>query len=167
MKKLIPFAYVSKTHGLKGQLQLICIDKKEIDLPNFEVAFINQNNQQTPYFIEECRATKSGYIIKLEGIQHLSETKAFINQIVYCDEALIIENKNLEFLNYQVFEQTHGNIGYIEDIEDSTHNVLLRIKHPSGKEVILPFNDQFVTSINKKEKQIIYKVPEGLIELYI
>jgi 16S rRNA processing protein RimM len=39
--------------------------------------------------------------------------------------------------------------------------------HPTGKEIILPFNDDFIIEIDDDLKIIEFNSPEGLVEMYI
>ena len=77
------------------------------------------------------------------------------------------EDSLSEFIGYQIIDHKLGNIGTISDMDDKTDNVIARIIHPSGKEIILPFNNDLIDEIDDDAKTILFSAPEGLIEMYL
>ena len=53
------------------------------------------------------------------------------------------------------------------DVDEKTDNAIIKVIHPSGVEIILPFNDDFIIEIDDDLKTIEFNAPEGLIEMYL
>lgn len=161
--------YISKTHGLKGHVILRLNEGFDIDAEIIKSIFLELSGSQVPYFIEECRPNNVGYIIKLETVNDIDFSKKMIGKKVFCLTDFIIEDEDSlkEFIGYTLIDKELGNIGIINDVDDKTDNVIIKILHKSGKEVILPFNDDLIEEIDDDEKTILFNAPEGLIEMYL
>jgi len=161
--------YISKTHGLKGHVILRTNDDIEIDAEIIKSVFLEINGSQVPYFIEECRPNNTGYILKLETVEAVEESKKMIGKKVFSLPEFILENEDSlnEFIGYRIIDTVLGDIGVINDIDDKTNNVIAKIIHATGKEIILPFNDDLIEEIDDEAKTILFNAPQGLIEMYL
>ena len=160
--------YISKTHGLKGHVILRLNELVNID-ENIKSIFLDLNGSQVPYFIEECRPNNAGYIIKLETIEVVDMSKKLIGKKAFAlSDFILEEDESLkEFIGYAIIDSKLGNIGNIADVDEKTDNAIIKVIHPSGVEIILPFNDDFIIEIDDDLKTIEFNAPEGLIEMYL
>ena len=160
--------YISKTHGLKGHVILRLNELVNID-ENIKSIFLDLNGSQVPYFIEECRPNNAGYIIKLETIDVVDMSKKIIGKKAFAlSDFILEEDESLkEFIGYAIIDSKLGNIGNIADVDEKTDNAIIKVIHPSGVEIILPFNDDFIIEIDDDLKTIEFNAPEGLIEMYL
>ncbi len=161
--------YISKTHGLKGHVILRLLDLVGIDEEAIKSVFLELNGSQVPYFIEECRPSNNGYILKLETLDNIDTSKKVIGKKVFALEDFILEDEESlnEFVGYAIIDSRLGNIGNISEVDEKTDNVIIKVIHPSGSEIILPFNDDFIIEIDDDHKTIEFNSPEGLIEMYL
>jgi len=160
--------YISKTHGLKGHVILRLNEFVNID-EDIKSIFLDLNGSQVPYFVEECRPNNAGYIIKLETIDVVDTSKKLIGKKAFALSDFILEEDDSlrEFIGYSIIDTKLGNIGNIADVDEKTDNAIIRVIHPSGIEIILPFNDDFIVEIDDDLKTIEFNAPEGLIEMYL
>ncbi|MBL7936549.1 MAG: hypothetical protein JNM51_12155 [Bacteroidia bacterium] len=161
--------YISKTHGLKGHIILRLNDLINIDEEGIKSIFLDINGSQVPYFIEECRPNNTGYIVKLETIDTVDTSKKLIGKKAFALTDFILENDESlnEFIGYAIIDTKLGNIGNIAEVDEKTDNVIVKVIHPTGIEIILPFNDDFIIEIDDDLKTIEFDAPEGLIEMYL
>lgn len=161
--------YISKTHGLKGHIILRLNDLINIDEEGIKSIFLDINGSQVPYFIEECRHNNTGYIVKLETIDTVDTSKKLIGKKAFALTDFILENDESlnEFIGYAIIDTKLGNIGNIAEVDEKTDNVIVKVIHPTGIEIILPFNDDFIIEIDDDLKTIEFDAPEGLIEMYL
>ncbi|MBA4241368.1 MAG: hypothetical protein C0448_11620 [Sphingobacteriaceae bacterium] len=161
--------YISKTHGLKGHVILRLNELINIDEEGIKSIFLDINGSQVPYFIEECRPNNTGYIIKLETIDTVDTSKKLIGKKAFALTDFILENDESlnEFIGYAIIDTKLGNIGNISEVDEKTDNAIVKVIHPSGVEIILPFNDDFIVEIDDDLKTIEFNAPEGLIEMYL
>lgn len=160
--------YISKTHGLKGHVILRLNEYIRID-EDIKSVFLDLNGSQVPYFIEECRPNNTGYILKLETIDTVDTSKKLIGKKAFALADFILEDEESmnEFIGYAIIDTRLGNIGNISEVDEKTDNVIIKVIHPSGVEIILPFNDDFIVEIDDDLKTIEFNAPEGLIEMYL
>jgi len=161
--------YISKTHGLKGHVILRLNEDIFIDHEKITAVFLEINGSQVPYFIQECNPNNTGFIVKLDTIDHVDASKKLIGKKAFCLKDFIVENENSlgYFVGYAVIDSVHGDIGTIIDVNDKTENVVITIAHPSGAEIILPFNDDLINEIDDDLKTVDLNAPEGLIDMYL
>lgn len=161
--------YISKTHGLKGHIILRLNELINIDEDAIKSIFLDINGSQVPYFIEECRPNNTGYIIKLETIDTVDTSKKLIGKKAFALSDFVLENDESlkEFIGYAIIDTKLGNIGNILEVDEKTDNAIVKVIHPSGVEIILPFNDDFIIEIDDDLKTIEFNAPEGLIEMYL
>ncbi|MES2132710.1 MAG: hypothetical protein V4506_10185 [Bacteroidota bacterium] len=161
--------YISKTHGLKGHVILRVNDHVNIDEENIASVFLELNGSQVPYFIQECRPNNTGYILKLETIDTIDTSKKLIGKKAFTlPDFILEEDESLsEFIGYAILDTKLGNIGNISEVDEKTDNVIIKVIHPTGVEIILPFNDDFIVEIDDDLKTIEFNAPEGLIEMYL
>ena len=161
--KLKPIGYFSKPHGLKGHLILFT----ELDFKNkLNVLFIEQGGSQAPYFIEEFKPFNNGFLVKLEGVNDINAATVLKNKEVLAEEKYTIKEESFEYLHFTLIDEIKGEVGVIEGLEGNAANPLLRVL--SGeKEILLPFNPEFILKSVKAKKQLFYKAPEGLIDMYL
>ena len=60
---------------------------------------------------------------------------------------------------------THGVIGEISDINDSTQNILFIVKMPDGKELMIPVADEFILSIDLENETVNTDIPSEILTL--
>jgi 16S rRNA processing protein RimM len=156
--------YFSKTQGLKGQLQLNVT--KDFDIKNCKAVVINLPSGQSPQFISEFRQSKNGFVILLEEIDSIEKAKPFVNKKVLVEDKFLIESEEDDFVGYKLIDESFGELGVIDEVEDAGANLILNITH-KGKQVLLPFSDELVAKIDNSTKTIYYKAPEGLIGMYL
>ena len=60
----------------------------------------------------------------------------------------------------------NGNdLGEILEIIEQPHQLLGRINW-KGKEALIPLNEQFLQKVDKRKKQVLVELPEGLLEVF-
>ncbi len=156
--------YFSKTHGLKGELQLNIT--RDFDIKNCNAIIIKTSNGDSPQFISEFRETKNGFNISLEEIDSVEKAKAFVGKKVLVNEEFVFEEETHPLIGYILIDKKFGEVGTITHIDDTGANPVLNIDH-KGKQVILPYNKDLVIDIDDAKKTLNYKAPEGLIEMYL
>ena len=59
-----------------------------------------------------------------------------------------------------------GEVGEVAYINDQALQHLFVIKS-NGKEILIPINDDFIIDLDRKNKIINLKIPEGLLKIYM
>lgn len=165
-----PIGYISKTRGLKGELQLYLEVENPQDYKNMESLFLEINQKPVPFFITKLLIQKNIVYIYVEDIDHIDKAQALVGKSAYVLSKNKPKNTNEDshkiLIGYEVIDLNKGELGTINSIQELPSQLIASIIY-QNKEVLFPLNNQFVTSIDKKNKIIRVDLPDGLIDLYL
>ena len=163
---------IVKKYSFKGEL-LIKLDTDEPELyDNLDALFIDLRNNLVPFFIESSQLHKSDLLrVKFEDIDTESDADALIKSEIYLPLEFLPQLEDDKFyfheiIGFQVIDKTHGNIGVVKSVNDSTAQALFEIDK-DGIEILIPMNDEFIVRLDKQNNEILVDTPEGLIDLYL
>lgn len=163
---------VTKTHGIKGEMSAdldVYVDPSDLGCMIFDMDGI-----LVPFFARSARPRGSeSWLFMLDGIDSDTEAAEFVGKDIYGkkDDPILDldEAEDVFYLSDLVGWKIICNnraIGTVTHIEDSTENVLFVVRDGStGKELLLPANEEFISEINKDNKTITLDLPEGILEL--
>ena len=129
------------------------------------------DNIFVPFFIEEYRfKTDTTALVKLVDVENDNDARAFANLEVFYPKRYYIENEEEEtpddyFIGYTINDITHGVLGEVVAIDDSTINVLFVVETPDKEELLIPVQETFVCAIDEEKRIIHMDLPDGLIEI--
>ncbi|WP_179337174.1 ribosome maturation factor RimM [Winogradskyella ludwigii] len=162
---------VSK-YSFKGEL-LIKLDTDEPDLyDNLDAIFIDLRGNLVPFFAESSQLHKSNLLrIKFEDVDTEEDADALIKTDLYLPLDLLpkLEGDKFYFhevIGFAIIDSNYGDVGILKGINDSTAQALFEIDK-DGIEILIPMNDEFIVKVDRKNKTIEVKTPEGLIDLYL
>ncbi len=169
-KEYFSIGKVTKTKGLKGEIQLYLDVENPQDYINLESVFIEINNKPVPFFIEKISIQKSIAYILFEGLEHIDEAQKLVNKQVFISEKNIPENTNDSIPNdlkgFYVIDVNMGELGKINEIQIFPQQYIASITFKE-KEVLFPLNDAFIKSIDTNKKEIHVELPDGLLDIYV
>ena len=134
--------------------------------------FLKVDNSYIPYFISKISKYKNNSVrVKFENVKNESEAMELINYEVFLpiEELPKLEGKKFyyhEVIGFMVIDINHGKIGEITYINDQTPQHLFVVKS-SGKEILIPINDDFILDLDRINKIVNLKIPEGLLKIYM
>jgi 16S rRNA processing protein RimM len=162
---------VTKTHGVRGQIVLQLNDLSFENILKLESVIIEMDGLPVPFFIDSfTKRNNNSIILTIEDISNEQKAEKFIDKIVYLKPEDIRQEKPIissadKLLGFTVIDNKKGKLGILEEILDNQYNPLLRILD-GKKEVLIPFQAEFILKIEKKSKTIIVETPLGLTELF-
>jgi 16S rRNA processing protein RimM len=159
--------YISKTHGLKGEVTIVFTEP--IVLDGLESLFIETRDTLVPYFIESFSDRGDKAFIKFEDINTPELASSLKGSSLYLSKAVRPSLKRGQFYNdevigFSVEDEVEGKLGVIKQIIQSGPSRLLEINH-EGKDVLIPVNGPFIKSVNKSRKLIKVSLPEGFLSI--
>lgn len=162
---------VSK-YSFKGEV-LVKLDTDEPDIyENMESVLVSLGNNLVPFFIDRCRLHKSNLLrIDFEEVKDESSADNIVGTELYLPLTMLPPLKGNKFyfhevIGFTVMDETHGDIGIIESVNDSASQDLFEIKK-GDKELLIPVSDDIITKVDRENKTIHVKTPEGLVDLYL
>nr|WP_297789126.1 ribosome maturation factor RimM [uncultured Allomuricauda sp.] len=162
---------VSK-YSFKGEV-LVKLDTDEPDIyENMESVLVSLGNNLVPFFIDRCRLHKSNLLrIDFEEVKDEPTADKIIGSELYLPLTMLpplTGNKFYyhEVIGFTVMDEVHGDIGIVESVNDSASQDLFEIKK-GDKELLIPVSDDIITKVDRENRAIHVKTPEGLVGLYL
>lgn len=158
------------TFGLEGQLVLRHHLGKKTTLKGVEALFIEKNKDELlPYFIESAKIkTNDELYIKLEGINKKEAAQGLVQKQAWLTEEEFHKHAGksapISLLGYHIINEGED-IGEILEVIEQPHQMLCRIDL-QGKEALIPIHTETLVKVDKKNKQVLVELPEGLLDIF-
>ena len=169
-EELIKIGMFNKPHGVRGEISFTFTDDM-FDRGESPYIVCCIDNIYVPFFIEEYRfKTGSTALIKLEDIDSDEEARNFTNLDVFYPKKYYIEDEEEAtpddyLIGFTISDITHGTLGEVTAIDDSTINVLFVVTAPDDREILIPIQEAFVQAIDEEQRIIHMDLPDGLLEM--
>ncbi len=173
--QLIEVGYITKLHGLKGELQARITDSVIDDVENCPYLVCEMDGIYVPFFLEsfKFRSTESA-LLKFDDIDSSEKAEPFCGLKLYFDRKCFTPEEMEQYdqeteeemglIGYQIVDKTLGNIGEIVDVNDLTENVLFIVDH-EGEEIMIPAAEDLILEIDDEKETILMDLPQGLINI--
>jgi 16S rRNA processing protein RimM len=162
--------YFKKTHGVNGDLILDFEPEFEESIECANCFFVELDGLLVPFFVFEDGfrfKTENSAIISFDGVDSEKYAKRMVGSSVYLFKNEIIEIADeffdSELEGYLLIDEILGEIGVIDRVDNYSGNIVFTLNY-KGKELLVPFNEDFLTELDKKRKIIKLALPEGLFE---
>ncbi|MEM6893428.1 MAG: ribosome maturation factor RimM [Bacteroidota bacterium] len=169
---------VSK-YSFKGEV-LVKLDTDDPEqYKNLESVFVSlgslsgrQAGNLVPFFVDRCRLHKSNLLrIDFEGVKDEASADNILGAELYLPLSVLpkLEGDKFyyhEIIGFEVMDVSHGSLGFVESVNDSGAQDLFEIKK-GDIELLIPVSDDIIQNVDRKQKQIHVKTPEGLVDLYL
>lgn len=166
------FGYISKFRGIAGEVEITftddLFDRGDADYIVFELDGI-----LVPFFWEEYKFKNNEVaIFKFAGIDDEKQAKQYVGTSVYYPlAALTSEDQEgglrswKALIGFNVVSDEGKALGEVDNVDDSTSNILLYIKKADGAELLLPFHEDLLRNVDLKKRKLTMTIPEGLDQL--
>ncbi|MVZ65586.1 16S rRNA processing protein RimM [Sphingobacterium sp. DK4209] len=162
--------YVSKTRGLKGEVQLFFEFEDYMEL-DFDVLFLEVNKKLVPYFVDQIKMhNNSTAYATFEDIDHIDKAQVLVRKKMYLPLAQKPERDPDDFrytdlVGYLAVEEEEGELGEITQVQEMPQQFIATVDM-DGTEVMFPLNEKFIVGIDPEEQVVVLRLPEGLIDMY-
>lgn len=160
--EFIKIGEIVNTHGIKGEVRLISEFKyKDLVFKKGITLYIGRFKDKV--VINSYRKHKIYDMLTFDGINNINDVLVYKSEFVYIDRDTLGSDVllNEDLIGYQVLIN-NKEIGKIVNIVNNRAHDILVVEHDEHKHMI-PYVDEFIESIDKKERCIIIKEIEGLI----
>ncbi|VAW27633.1 16S rRNA processing protein RimM [hydrothermal vent metagenome] len=162
---------ITKTHGYDGKVVAFIDADDPSAYENTEMVFLNIRGTLVPYFIEERSLKNNKLIIKFQDVTTGEQAADLVKKEIYLPLSALPGLSGNKFYyhevkGFMVTDEMFGPVGVIEEILDYPAQAVMQVFH-EGKEVLIPVNDAVILKLDRKNKTILIKAPEGLLDLYL
>ncbi len=173
--QLIEVGYITKLHGLKGEMQATITDTVFDDVRKCPYLVCQLDGIFVPFYLVGYRfRSDTSILLTFEDIDSQEKAQPFCGQTLYFDRRCFTKQEakeydtaieeDLGYIGYDLFDVELGRIGQITGIDDQTANVLFLVDR-DGEEIMIPAADDLVEEIDDDEKTILMHLPVGLIDM--
>lgn len=168
---------MTKAHGIKGELAAT-LDVDPEFFGEHPMFICDMDGIFVPFFMEGIRPRGSQRVlIKPENVDAETQAKPFVGKSIYIlkKDLHAWEDENADpdaegayaddLTGYTVVDSSHGLLGDITGIEDSTANMLFILRTPSDKTLYIPVAEPFIDNINPQTRTVCTSLPDGLVDL--
>jgi 16S rRNA processing protein RimM len=159
---------ILKAYGFDGTVTVKLEEAFIEKIPEMESVFLEIEGKPVPFCISESGSTGAD-ILRLKFDGYYSSEK--INEFIGCNVFLTAggtsksEIKSSRLTGFSVFLKGDMLLGTVNDIIENPGQILLVLTGTEGKELLIPFHEDLIISIDKRKKLIMMNLPEGLTEI--
>jgi 16S rRNA processing protein RimM len=159
---------IARPHGLKGEVTVF-LDDMAVDWDATKSVFLRMGNSLVPYFIEQLSVQGTKAYIKFEDVATHELAAEISKHEMFLPKTARPKSVRGEFYDdevdgFSVTDVVHGPIGTVIGVVMSGPARLLEIKN-GEKEILIPIDGPFITSINKSKKKIEVDLPDGFLDI--
>ena len=142
------------------------VPSDESDFPVFFLVKID--NTLIPYFVESYREHGPKSFIVSFYDTDASTRDRLTGRACYLPSDMAQQSADQEVENdvtgYTVSDQRWGTLGKITRLIDRHMQPLLQVES-QGKEILIPFTDHLITTIDHRKREVLVDLPDGLLDL--
>jgi len=162
--------FIRKTRGVHGELVLEFEEQFEFSVEDATRFFLEIDGLLVPFFVAEngmrINSAKTAFV-NFDGVGTEKYAQRLVGTDVYLFTSELVDEPEdsglAELQGFTLFDKNTGEIGVVSHVEDFSGNMVLTVgsKH---EEILVPFNEDFMVSLDPENKILILDLPEGLIE---
>jgi 16S rRNA processing protein RimM len=161
---------ITKVSGYEGAIAVRLEKIFTENIPQMESVFLEIEGRPVPFFISDQEYSGADILkLSFEGYASIEKISEFIGcRIFLTDETFDTNGQKPDkqiLTGYQVFIESDKLVGSVSEVISNNGQWLLSVRSTDNKEILIPFHEHFIVSINKKKKIIIMEIPEGLMEI--
>ena len=160
---------ITSKHGSSGNLILKVSNKNFNGLSKVKFLFIEINKKYTPFKLDSFSTFRNkSYKIKFNEVNDESYTNQLISKSVFIESNDHRDQKKeanvySEVISFQAFNKKEK-IGEIIGINESLPQQVFEINY-NLKTIMVPIHKDLIINIDKKNKKIFLRIPDGLLDI--
>ena len=157
--------------GVNGQLILQHELGKKTSLKGLQAIFIEEKKKSfLPWFIQSVKIKSANEVyLTLEGIANREAALKITQKEVWLPEEdfkkFAAQSAPASLLGYTVIDMEKP-LGPILEVIEQPHQMLCRLEI-NRKEVLIPLHESTLQKIDHKKKEVLVRLPDGLLEIYL
>jgi len=163
--------YITKTKGLKGEVQLY-FEYDAPELLDLDVVFADMNGKMVPFFVSVCKLQPNNTCnIYFDDIDHIDKAQPLLRKKIYLPLTKMPDRSDEDFhyndlKGFIVTDETKGELGEIIEVNEYPQQFVATVLY-QNKEIMFPLNEDLIIEIDEDEETLLVDLPEGLLDLYL
>jgi len=131
---------------------------------------LKQLEAAVEYRVEDLRPHKNFFVLKLEGVETMTQAEALAGAEVLVPEEELQPLKADTFYHHQIMgcrvvTVDGREVGRVADIQSAAGNDLLVIRPEGREEILIPFSRDICREVDLEAGLIVIDPPDGLLDL--
>jgi 16S rRNA processing protein RimM len=162
---------ILKSHGVHGAVVAELYPANPSFIQDLESVFVEIHQKPVPFFINKLSFNSPGSaIIQFDDITTVDAARDLVNRQLYVlltEVPKKIQQKfqTRELIGFNVVDEVAGSLGCITEVSEHAGQLVAQVDH-NGNEVLFPLHADMVRKINRKKKELLVTLPDGLLEIY-
>lgn len=163
--------YITKTKGLKGEVQLF-FEYDAPELLDLDVVFAAINGKMVPFFVSSYKLQQNSTgNFYFDDIDHIDKAQALVKKKIYLPLTKMPDRSEDDFhyndlKGFLVSDEAMGELGEIIEVNEYPQQFVATVLY-KGREVMFPLNEDMIIEIDEQEETLLVDLPEGLLDIYL
>lgn len=168
-QEYIAVGRILKPHGLKGEVTIRINDDAPVGLSDMPYLLVDTGQQMLPFVVERIVSVEAKAYVKLEEVDSLADAEKISKKIIYIPKSLRPNASTNDFYDdevpgFEVADEQIGDLGKVLRVDRAGANRLLVVSF-NERELLIPVNAPFITSLDKISKKIRVLLPDGFLDI--
>lgn len=162
----LELGFVSRAHGLRGEVAIRTFDPASEALDVVERVLLHtRSGEVREVHIEDVRPTPKENIVAIEGVDSRTEAESLVGSKVFVFRDDLEPPGEGEFfqgdlVGLTAVDESGAELGRVEEIWSTGEVPNIVIRAPGRPELVVPFADEFVPSVDLATQRIVIRPPE-------
>jgi 16S rRNA processing protein RimM len=162
----LELGFVSRAHGLRGEVAIRAFDPGSETLDSVDRILIRtRSGEERVMVLESVRPTPKEDIVALEGVESRTAAEALVGSAVFVFREDLEPPAEGEFfqgdlVGLTAVDESGAELGRVEELWATGEVPNLVIRAPNKPELVVPFADEFVPSVDIAAGRIVIRPPE-------
>ncbi len=168
----IEIGYISKAHGIKGELKAV-LDVHDVSdyLNRKNLWLAKKPGAPQPYELKKFQPTGKQCILAFKDIHTRNDAEALQGYTLLIPQSELAPLEEgqyffFEILGFSIRDKQKGELGKVDDILEGGLQDLIVMRY-KNKEVLIPAVDEVLLEVDKEKKEVLVDLPQGLLEMYV
>ncbi|WP_316810510.1 ribosome maturation factor RimM [Pedobacter heparinus] len=163
--------YITKTKGLKGEVQLF-FEYDAPDLLELDVVFAAINGKMVPFFVSSYKLQQNSTgNFYFDDIDHIDKAQALVKKKIYLPLAKMPDRSEDDFhyndlKGFVVSDEVVGELGEVIEVNEYPQQFVATVLY-KGIEIMFPLNEDMIIEIDEEAQTLLVDLPEGLLDIYL
>jgi 16S rRNA processing protein RimM len=163
---LLELGYVARAHGIRGEVAVRSFDPGSEALDSVDRVWVRtRSGEERELIIEELRPTPKEDILVIEGVRTREGAEALVGSKVFVYREDLEPPAEGEYFQGDLVglvavDEAGKALGTVEEIWATGEVPNLVIRGPDQPELIVPFADEFVPSVDVPGRKIVIRPPQ-------
>lgn len=169
MEDLLRVGVISSTHGIKGEVKVFPTTDDVNRFKKLKKVILDAGKEKIDLEIESVKFFKQFAILKFKGIDNINDIEKYKGKdlLVSRENAVPLEENEFficDLIDCMGYDEEGNEVGTLTEVLQTGANDVFVFKTAAGKEILVPYIEQCVISIDVANKKVVLHLLPGMME---